>query len=53
LKAASQWRNRSVSDTPIFSKVVRKVGQVPSPTPMILMSGDSISVTLKPDFIRP
>ena len=30
------------------------VGQVPSPTPMILMSGDSTSVTEKPPaFIRP
>ncbi len=29
------------------------VGQVPSPTPMIPMFGDSTSVTVKPDFIRP
>ena len=30
------------------ASVLRSVGQVPSPTPMIGMLGDSTSVTLKP-----
>ena len=29
------------------------MGQVPSPTPMMVTFGDSISVTEKPAFIRP
>ncbi len=53
LKAASLWRNSSVSDTPIFSRVERSVGQVPSPTPMIGTFGDSISVTEKPGLHPP
>ena len=34
---------------PILSKVSRMVGQVPSPTPTVLTSGDSINVTCNPD----
>jgi len=53
LKAASHSRKKSVSETPIFERVVRKVGQVPSPTPMIGLVGDSTRVTEKPPGIRP
>ena len=53
LKAASHSRKKSVSETPICDKVVRSVGQVPSPTPMIGVVGDSISVTEKPWGRRP
>src|SRR5690606_4160660 len=42
----------SVSDTPIRAKVLRIVGQVPSPTPMIGVSGDSTTVTLNPALMR-
>src|SRR5690606_4933025 len=49
LKAASHSRINAVSDIPIFLKVPRMVGQVPSPTPMGLISGDSIRVTLTPN----
>jgi hypothetical protein len=45
LKLASHWRTRSASARPIFCSVRRIDGQVPSPTPMIGMSGDSTRTT--------
>ena len=35
------------------ASVLRSVGQVPSPTPMMGVLGDSTSVTLNPASIRP
>ena len=53
LNAGSHCRNSSVSETPARDSVERGVGHVPSPTPIIGTVGDSTSVTLQPEEMRP